>query len=293
MTSRRITAQATVLTPTSSGVHPLHSQQYVGGYVHPTTSAIPGSLATQAIAQPANLGQAFKPKRAGKNPNLSHIIFVLDESSSMSSCWDQTISGYNEYLKAQKEDAEKTGIKTLVSLYKFNGYDVRAIFDRQDVAEVQPLDKSTYRPSGSTNLLDAMGGVMMKINLLLADKKKADRESVIITVLTDGEENQSSTFRNDDIKAMVEKAEGKNWGFMFLGANIDAFHAGAALGFNYNNTMQFSTANAAETMRGASAMTSRMKGAYASGLDTSSTYAATAFFDQERAAAVGDTDAGK
>jgi hypothetical protein len=80
---------------------------------------------------------------------------------------------------------------------------------------------------------------------------------------------------------------------MFLGANIDAFHAGSAMGFNYNNTMQFSTANAAETMRGASAMTSRMKGAYASGLDTSSTYDAYAFYDQERAAAVGDTDAGK
>ena len=296
--SRRITAQATVLTPTSSGVHPLHSQQYIGGYVHPTTSAIPGSFATgltatQAIAQPANLGQAFKPKRAGKNPNLSHIIFVLDESSSMSSCWDQTISGYNEYLKAQKEDAEKTGIKTLVSLYKFNGYDVRAIFDRQDVGEVQPLDKNSYRPSGGTNLLDAMGGVMMKINLLLADKKKADRESVIITVLTDGEENQSRTFRNDDIKAMVEKAEGKNWGFMFLGANIDAFHAGASLGFNHSNTLQFATANAAETMRSASSMTSRMKGAYASGLSTDATYAATAFYDSERKAAVGDTDAGK
>lgn len=291
MTSRRITAG-------SAHVNPLHNQQYIGGYIHPTTSAISGSfanglIAAQAIAQPANLGQAFKPKRAGKNPNLSHIIFVLDESSSMSSCWDQTISGYNEYLKAQKEDAEKTGIKTLVSLYKFNGYDVRAIFDRQDVAEVQPLDKNSYRPSGGTNLLDAMGGVMMKINSILAEKKKADRESVIITILTDGEENQSSTFRNDDIKAMVEKAEGKNWGFMFLGANIDAFHTGAAMGFNYNNTMQFSTANAVETMRGASAMTSRMKGAYASGLDTSSTYDAYAFYDQERAAAVGDTDAGK
>ena len=291
MTSRRITAG-------SAHVNPLHSQQYIGGYVHPTTSAIPGSFATgltatQAIAQPANLGQAFKPKRAGKNPNLSHIIFVLDESSSMSSCWEQTISGYNEYLKAQKEDAEKTGIKTLVSLYKFNGYDVRAIFDRQDVAEVQPLDKNSYHPSGGTNLLDAMGGIMMKINSLLAEKKKADRESVIITILTDGEENQSRTFCNSDIKTMVEKAEGKNWGFMFLGANIDAFHTGAAMGFNYNNTMQFSTVNAAETMRGASAMTSRMKGAYASGLDTSSTYAASAFYDQERAAAVGDTDAGK
>lgn len=277
----RITAQTQTIT-NGMGIQS-------GGYVYNTSSAIQG----QAIAQPANLGDAFKPKRAGKNPNLSHIIFVLDESSSMSSCWDQTISGYNEYLKAQKEDAEKTGIKTLVSLYKFNGYNVDCIFDRQDVQEVTPLTKSNYRPSGGTNLLDAMGGVMMKINLLLADKKKDDRESVIITVLTDGEENQSRTFRNADIKAMVEKAEGKNWGFMFLGANIDAFHAGAALGFNHNNTMQFATVNAAETMRGASAMTSRMKGAYASGLDTASTYASTAFHDEERAAAMSGPNGSK
>lgn len=284
MASRRITAQSKV-NPT-----------YIGGYVQPTTSVIPGTVTmglTQPIAQPANLGQAFKPKRAGKNPNLSHIIFVLDESSSMSSCWDQTISGYNEYLKAQKEDAEKTGIKTLVSLYKFNGHNVDCIFDRQDVQEVTPLTKSSYRPSGGTNLLDAMGGVMLKLNILLAEKKKADRESVIVTILTDGEENQSRTFRNEDIKVMVEKAEGKNWGFMFLGANIDAFHAGAAMGFNHNNTMQFSTANAAETFRSASAMTSRMKGDYASGMATMDSYTVSAFNDAERKAAVGDKDAGK
>lgn len=289
MASRRITAQSQAVTNTSSGVHPTMSV-----YVSPIqTPAVNPFTVQTAQALAVDLGSAFKPKRAGKNPNLSHIVFVLDESSSMSSCWEQTISGYNEYLKAQKEDAEKTGIKTLVSLFKFNGYNVDCVFDRQDVAEVTPLTKSNYRPSGGTNLLDAMGGVMMKINALLSEKKKADRESVIITILTDGEENQSRTFKNADIKVMVEKAEGKNWGFMFLGANIDAFHAGAAMGFNYNNTMQFNTSNAAETMRSASAMTARMKGAYASGLDTTSTYAATAFYDQERAAAVGDTDGSK
>ena len=292
--SRRITTQSNIITPNITGI------QSVGGYVsspwssiNPHNIQVSGATLIQPVAQPANLVNAFKPKRAGKNPKLSHIVFVLDESSSMSNCWDQTISGYNEYLKAQREDAEKTGIETLVSLYKFNGYDVKAIFDRQNVQEVQPLDKNSYRPKGGTNLHDAMGGVMMKINSLLTEKKKDDRESVIITVLTDGEENSSRTFMGTDIKAMVEKAEAKNWGFMFLGANIDAFHAGSALGFNMNNTMQFATANAAETMRGASAMTSRMKSAYASGMDTSSTYVATAFNDTERAMAVGDNDAGK
>jgi hypothetical protein len=243
-----------------------------------------------APAAKIDLVAAFKPKRAGKNAKLSHIVFVLDESSSMGSCWDSTISGYNEYLAGQLEDAKRTGIETIVSLYKFNGSQVNCVFDRVDVKLVKPLDKTSYRPSGGTNLHDAFGGAMMKVNALLSAKTKTNRESVIITVLTDGEENQSRTFKSTDIKGMVEKAEAKNWGFMFLGANINAFHAGSALGFNAVNTMQYSTASMANTMRSASAMTSRMKSAYASGLDTSATYASTTFTDEERTAAVGKNE---
>lgn len=127
---------------------------------------------------------------------------------------------------------------------------------------------------------------MMQINTQLAANKKADRDSIIITILTDGHENASRTFQNTTIKQMVEKAEGKNWGFMFLGANIDAFAAGSSLGFGVNNTMQYDTNSMAGTMRSASAMTSRMKSAYAAGMDTDLTYASTTFTDQERTSAV-------
>jgi Mg-chelatase subunit ChlD len=256
-------------------------------------SSVPTYLQTLqpvAAVQKVDLVSAFEPKRAGKNPKLSHIVFVLDESSSMSSCWDSTISGYNEYLAAQRADAERTGIETLVSLYKFNGSQVNCVFDRVDVKSVKPIDKTSYRPSGGTNLNDAFAGAMMQVNKLLSAKHKSDRESVIITVLTDGEENSSRTFSSSDVKGMVEKAEGKSWGFMFLGANINAFHAGSALGFNMNNTMQFNAKNVGETINAASAMTSRMRSAYASGLSTDATYAATAFTDAERSASVGKKD---
>jgi hypothetical protein len=255
----------------------------------PSLSTQPQPILTVPV-QKTDLVSAFNPKRAGKNSKLSHVIFVLDESSSMSSCWDSTIAGYNEYLTGQRLDAETTGIETLVSLYKFNGSTVRSIFERTDIKSVKPLDKNSYRPSGGTNLHDAMGGVMMAINTLLSNKHKSERESVIITVLTDGEENQSRTFKSTDIKGMVEKAEAKNWGFMFLGANIDAFHAGSALGFGATNTIQFSTKNISESMNAASSMTSRMRSAYASGLDTSATYAATSFTAAERAVSVGKPD---
>lgn len=299
MTSRRISSQ----TQAVSGGLGIQA----GGYVHTGSATlgqpvVPGyiqqvsiqPLTSVTLAVPpappvADLGAAFKPKKAGKG-NASHIIFILDASSSMQSCREQTIKGFNEYLIAQQEDAVKTGIETYVSLFVFTGYDVITKIDRQNVKDVPLLTEKSYNPSGSTNLLDAMGGVMMQVNKLLAEKKKAQRESVIITILTDGEENTSRTFKNADIKAMVEKAEGKDWGFMFLGANIDAFHASSALGFSAQNTMQFNTANATETFRSAAAMSNRMKSAYASGMNTSGTYASATFTSAERASAVGKAD---
>jgi len=242
------------------------------------TSSIP--TATVVQTNTPNLGAAFKPKKAGKN--TSHIVFLLDDSGSMQSCRDQTISGFNEFLDGQIQDAKDTGIKTFVSLYKFDGSSLNSVFDHMDVNEVQKLSRRNYNPRGGTNLLDAMGGVMMKINTILSETKKDKRESVIVVALTDGEENSSRTFRNDDIKQMVEKAEAKNWGFMFLGANVDAFAVGAQFGFSHHNTMQYDTSNMGATMRSASAMSSRMKTAYAGGMDTNLAYASSAFTDVER-----------
>jgi len=263
-----------------------------GGYVNFPTSGFPQQInilphtvtQVQAVTPKPSLAEAFKPKRAGKK--TSHVIFVLDDSGSMQSCRASTISGYNEYLSAQKKDAKETGIPTFVSLYKFDGSSVKSVFNRTPVEFVKDLDEKSYNPQGMTNLYDAIGGVMMQINTQLAANKKADRDSVIITILTDGHENTSRTFNSQTIKQMVEKAEGKNWGFMFLGANIDAFAAGGSLGFSVNNTMQYDTASMAGTMRSASAMTSRMKSAYASGMDTDTIYASAAFTDVERTLAV-------
>jgi hypothetical protein len=248
---------------------------------------------TTTYVQPAlvtkpSLAEAFKPKKAGTK--TSHIIFVLDDSGSMQSCRAATISGYNEYLQSQRKDAKETGIPTFVSLYKFDGSFVNCVFSRVSVDEVNELDEKSYNPRGTTNLYDAIGGVMMQINAQLTASKKTDRDSIIITILTDGAENSSRTFDNTNIKQMVEKAEGKNWGFMFLGANINAFAAGSSLGFNANNTMQYNTTSMANTMRSASAMTSRMKSAYASGTDTLQVYASTTFTDDERTAAVTKDD---
>jgi Mg-chelatase subunit ChlD len=221
--------------PNSSSVHPS-----LGGlYIAPTTLNIP----TPTTTTPAD---TFKPKKAGTK--TSHIVFVLDDSASMQSCREATISGYNEYLKMQKKDAEENKIETFASLYKFDGTNVNCVFNHIDVNEVEELTEKTYNPNGITNLHDAIGSVMIQINDQLKANKKVDRDSIIITILTDGHENASRTFNSQAVKQMVEKAEGKNWGFMFLGANIDAFAAGSSIGFNVNNTIQYDTASMTNTI---------------------------------------------
>lgn len=255
-------------------------------WVYPTPT-YPSNPGVQIKFEQKNLAEAFNPKKAGKNK--SHVIFILDDSGSMQSCRDNTINGFNEFLNGQALDAEQTGIETFVSLFKFDGSNVTCSINHENVKTVSPLTRETYNPCGGTNLLDAIGGVLMHINSSLSVNEE-DRESIIITILTDGEENSSRTFANSDIKQMVEKAEGSNWGFMFLGANINAFSTGSSMGFNVNNTVQYNADSTTNTIRSASAMTSRMKCAYANDISTTAAYASMGFTDTERNASVTKDD---
>lgn len=222
----------------------------------------------------------FKPVKAGKKE--SHVVFILDSSSSMFAVKNGTISGFNEYLQSQRDNEAETGIKTFVSLYTFDGSNVNCEYNYVPVSEAEDLTEETYRPSGMTNLLDAIGFVMDEVNSSLKSDKKKNRPSVIITLLTDGAENMSMTYSNDDIKRFVSMAEEKNWGFMFLGANIDAFAVGSTMGFRKENTMQYDVGSMSKTISYASRMANDMKAGYASGELSGALYAASAFTEEER-----------
>lgn len=217
-----------------------------------------------------------KIKKAGSAGVLIHI--VLDESSSMGSVTQQTIDSFNSWLKEQQLE---TG-ECFLTLSKFDGYNVNYVYENKDIKTVEPLSRATYRPSGSTNLLDAIGDNITKITTFLASKKKAERPGVIVVILTDGEENTSNRFKKSDIKGMVEAAEGKNWTFLFMGANIDAFHEGSSMGFNVGNTVQYNTSNMAGSMASLSTATARTRTAYAKGFTGDALRAQATYTQAER-----------
>lgn len=149
------------------------------------------------------------------------IVFILDRSGSMGSLTTDVIGGFNQFLKEQKEVKGKASLTVVLfdDMYELLMEDV-------DIQDVNPITEKEYFVRGRTTaLLDAVGKT---INTVKANAKKRDK--VLFFINTDGIENASHEFTNPDVKALVEETKKLGWNYVFLGANIDSFAVGGAMG---------------------------------------------------------------
>lgn len=244
---------------------------------NPFPAAVTTSVAVKTTI--TNPKSSHKFKRAGTAGTL--IAVVLDESGSMGSCWDATIASFNEYVAGQRA-ASATAGEAYMTLVKFDAPHIKTVFADRPISEVPLLDKTNYCPNGGTNLLDAIGDTIHQVNAALDKRRKRDRPGVIIVITTDGHENSSRRYDNEQIKAMVAAAERADWSFVFMGANIDSFAVGSTFGMNAMNTVNYSTSNMAGTMSALNATTTRMRSAKMAGLDTHAVYSTVMFTDAEK-----------
>jgi hypothetical protein len=167
---------------------------------------------------------------------LTHIIFVVDRSGSMTGIANDMIGGYNTFIKNQKE----TPGECYVSFYQFDDI-YEAVFERTKLEEVKDLDRNTYVPRNSTALFDAIGRTVNNYGKYLSDLPEDQRpDRVLVVVITDGENNASREFTVEQVRDMVKhQTEVYSWSFVFLGSNIDAWDAGQSLGVASASTLQF------------------------------------------------------
>jgi hypothetical protein len=151
-----------------------------------------------------------------------HIVIVLDESGSMETVRDSTISAINEFLDGQRKEQGKTW----VTLTKFDT-EFRPLYEYTPIEKVKKLNKDTYTPTGMTALHDAIGKT---INTL--KNRKSDKQiKTLFVVMTDGMENSSKEFTLSSVKTLIDGRKEAGWDFMFLGANIDSYAVGGTYGF--------------------------------------------------------------
>ena len=160
-------------------------------------------------------------------------LIILDESGSMSCIERQALNGLNETLQTIRRAQDKfPEQEQLVSIVPFESGSIRLLRDKVSIKEVNDLRPDEYNPGACTPLYDAIGFGINSIR-----KAVTDDDSVLVTIITDGEENSSEEYSGKAIATIIDELKKKGWMFTYIGANQDA--VSVAMTINITNAMNF------------------------------------------------------
>lgn len=161
-------------------------------------------------------------------------LLVVDESGSMSIIRRQALVGINETLATiQKMQKAHKNLEQRVTLITFDSTHTNVFYDNVRASNANPLKAKDYNPCGATPLYDAIGMGIAKINALTTED-----DSVLVTIITDGEENCSEEYSLKMIKNLIEKLKKQNWTFTFIGTD-DLDVENIALDMGIDNHLSF------------------------------------------------------
>ena len=169
------------------------------------------------------------------NNNLTELVFILDRSGSMHRLVTDTIGGFNSMLSRQKEQPGEA----YVSTFLFSS-DSQLLHDRLNLRDVPEMTERDYRASGSTALIDAIGGAIKHISNIHKYARPEDVPAhTLFIITTDGMENASHCYTSTQVKEMIRQQEEQGWEFLFIGANIDAVETAAHIGIRRDRAANY------------------------------------------------------
>lgn len=162
-------------------------------------------------------------------------LLVVDESGSMSVIRGQALAGINETLATiRKMQKMHKRLEQRVTLITFDSTHKNVIYDNEPADHVRSINTMDYNPCGATPLYDAIGMGIAKVNALTTEE-----DDVLVTIITDGEENCSEEYDLQMVKNLIAKLKKQNWTFTFIGTD-DLDVESIAKGMGIDNHLHFS-----------------------------------------------------
>ena len=161
-------------------------------------------------------------------------MIIVDESGSMCVIKPQALAGINETIdtvkKMQKMHPE---MEQRISLLTFDSCHKTFKYDNVRAESAHRLGIKDYNPGGGTPLYDAIGIAISKLNA-----QTSEHDNVLVTIITDGEENSSMEYNLRMIKTLISKMKKQGWTFTLIGTdNLDV--EGMAGSMNIDNHLAF------------------------------------------------------
>lgn len=145
-------------------------------------------------------------------------LVIVDESGSMSIIHHEALAGINETITTcQKMQKLHPEMEQRLTLITFDSQQFKVHYDNVNADEASPLTMKQYNPCAATPLYDAIGKGIAKMN---AQAEATDK--VLVTIITDGEENYSEEYNLKMVKTLIEKLKKQGWTFTLIGTdNLD------------------------------------------------------------------------
>jgi hypothetical protein len=173
-------------------------------------------------------------------------LIILDKSGSMESIRMAAIDGYNETLGSIKA-AQLKHLDTqehFISLAVFCGCGIDMVYDCTPIKEADKLTMAKYDPCCMTPLYDAIG---KSIKQLSKKTDKVEDAAVLVTIITDGEENASVEWSGLAIKKLIDERKEEGWLFSYIGADHDVESVAASISIT-NTVVWTKTVEGTEAM---------------------------------------------
>ena len=150
------------------------------------------------------------------------VLFLLDKSGSMEERLEDTIGGFNSFIRNLHENSPEA----IVSLYTFSDR-CKCEYSRVPVGEVKFMSRDSYVPSGNTALFDSIGKVL---------RDAGDSAEGLLVILTDGYENASRKYTKKHIKDLIRMTPKLQ--VKYIGADLEQ-----ANDLGIRDTMRYDGAN--------------------------------------------------
>ena len=142
-------------------------------------------------------------------------LIIVDESGSMSIIRKQAFAGMNETLQTVRQMRKKfPDQEQRVTLITFDSEHTKLHYDNTPAAQTKDLGWKAYNPSAATPLYDAIGKGISKVNAQIEEG-----DNVLVTIITDGEENSSEEWTLKMVRTMIEKLKKQHWTFTLIGTD--------------------------------------------------------------------------
>ena len=172
-------------------------------------------------------------------------VIIMDRSGSMWEIQKPAIMGYNEVLGGVKAAATKFAEtqEQFMTLVLFDSSSIDEVYWNANPADAAILSEETYVPGACTPLYDAVGRTLTKLEKEL---KGDDNHSVVVTIITDGYENDSHEYNLTGVKSLIEHLKKEGWSFAYMGTDHDV--EGVTVSLSITNVVKFEKTEA-ETLK--------------------------------------------